>query len=216
MVVHSHNGFFVYEIPFSVPNQEKIKEGILKLTKIFRPGEKTRKDVIARYEKISGEKYVGSQGPGIQCDLKWSNNQYVSGIQSKLSDKVLEFHNSSFGNKGEETFGSFWTFISYPENLDAKYHTHHVFHPAEDHLVTTWTVTYYLQLPDNCKEDEGKLLFSHNADDSNALKLFPKRDTLYIFSGGLKHKPNVAPNSTQARIVLAGNVYIPFLNKSTI
>lgn len=216
MYIHTHNGFSVYEVPFSLPSQDKVKEGLLKLTEVFRPGEKTRDDVIARYERISGEKFTGSQGPGIQCDLKWSNNQYVYNIQSQLSDKVLEFHNKFFERKGVDSYGSFWTFISYPENLDANYHTHDIFHHAEEHLVTTWTVTYYLQLPDNCKEDEGKLLFSHNADDNNALKLFPKKDTLYIFNGALKHKPNVAPNSTQARIVIAGNVYIPFLKKVTI
>ena len=216
MVKHTHNGFVVYETPFVLPNQEEVKKGLFDLVNVFRPGEKTRLDAIERIKKISGGKLAGNPGPGVQCDLRWSNNPFVSNVQNLLSNKVLEFHNHFFDRKGEETYGAFWTFISHPENLDTNFHTHEEFYPSENHIVTTWTITYYLDVPDNCEGDDGKLLFSHDGNDTNALKLFPKKDTIYIFNGTLRHKPNVAPKSTQARVVLAGNVHIPFVDKVLI
>ena len=213
MIKHSHNGFVVYETPYILPNQEEVKRGLFDLVNVFRPGEKTRLDAIKRLEEASNGKSNVNPGPGVQCDLRWSNNPYVSSVQNLLSNQVLQFHNYYFDRKGVESFGAFWTYISHPENLDSNYHTHELFYPAENHIVTTWTITYYLDVPDNCEGDDGKLLFSHDSNDDNALKIFPKKETIYIFSGTLSHKPLLAPKSTQARVVLAGNVYIPFIDK---
>lgn len=210
MIKHEHDGFVVYEFPYTLPNQDKVLDEVHRLASFMKQGARTREDILALF-KASNNKLI--PGPGIQVELHYSTGEHLSKVPKLLGDKVLEFHNNNFDRKGEESFVHSWVYISYPENKDTNFHTHEFFSPSDNHIVTTWTITYYLELPDNCQGDEGKLLFSSSADDTNALKLFPKKNTIYIFNGTLDHRPDIAPNSTKPRVVLAANVAIPFKDK---
>ena len=210
MIKHEHDGFVVYEFPYTLPDQDKVLDEVHRLASYLRQGARTRADMLELY-KASKSRIV--PGPGIQVDLHYSNGEYLSKVPRLLGNKVLEFHNNNFDRKGEESFTHSWAYISHPENKDTNFHTHEYFSPTDSHIVTTWTITYYLEVPDNCQGDEGKLLFSTSGEDSNALKLFPKKNTIYIFNGTLSHRPDIAPNSTRSRVVLAGNVAIPLKDK---
>lgn len=210
MIKHEHDGFVVYEFPYTLPDQDKVLDEVLRLASFIKQGARTRDDMLEIY-KASKSKI--NPGPGIQVDLHYSNGEYLSKVPRLLGNKVLEFHNNNFDRKGEESFTHSWSFIGHPENRDSNFHTHEFFSPTDSHVVTTWTITYYLEVPDNCQGDEGKLLFSTSGEDSNALKLFPKKNTIYIFSGTVDHRPEISPNSTKSRVVLAGNVAIPFIDK---
>lgn len=213
MIKHEHDGFVVYEFPYALPNQDKVLDEVHKLASYLRQGARTRDDML-EIHRASKSKIV--PGPGIQVDLHYSNGEYLSKVPRLLGSKVLEFHNNNFDRKGEESFTHSWAYISHPENKDTNFHTHEFFSPTDNHIVTTWTITYYLEVPDNCQGDEGKLLFSTSGEDSNSLKLFPKKNTIYIFNGTLSHRPEIAPNSTKSRVVLAGNVAIPLKDKVLI
>lgn len=211
MKVYEHNGFKVYAVPYTVPNRQKIIDALLDLSKVFRGDIKT----MGEWQKFlnKNSKHKLEVGPGIQINTNHSGDSNLNEFTRLLSHKVLEFHNNNFDRKGSRVFNTWWTFMSYPENRDSNYHTHETLSPIEGHIVNTWTCTYYLQTPDNCQGDEGKLAFSYEQDDDTALKLFPDEDTIYIFEGSLPHKPFINPNSTIPRIVLAGNIYIPFDDK---
>lgn len=214
-----HGSFSIYEVPKLLDNKEEIYQGIQDLLRNFRPGIADRSDLIKALKAQAledGRRTTIQPGPGIQIPLFHSDNKDVNTIQRTFNSTVLDFHNTKFGNKGVNTFGHSWVFISNPSNKDTNYHDHIIMSPHEPLITNTWTWVYYLELPDNCTGDEGKIFFSYNGEDSNALKLFPKKDTLYIFPGHLQHRPEIAPNSTTPRITLAGNVLIEFKDKVLI
>lgn len=214
MNIYEHNGFKVYAIPYVVPNRKKIIDTLLDLSKVFRGDIKTREESQELLNKNTKLNLL--TGPGLQVSTNFSGDADLNEFTRLLSHKVLEFHNNNFSRKGSRVFKHWWTYMSYPVNKDSNYHTHENISPLENHMTNTWTCTYYLQLPDNCIGDEGKLAFSYEEDDDTALKIFPDQDTIYIFEGSLPHKPFINPNSTIPRIVLAGNIFIPFDDKVLI
>jgi len=98
------------------------------------------------------------------------------------------------------------------KNVD-KYHTHtdineklKVFHPS-------FTFVYYIQMPDIMHGKDGVLYFKSKKGKEYWVK--PEEDELIIMQGDVPHSPNSAPNSTIDRIVLAGNVGLEFVKKSS-
>jgi hypothetical protein len=210
-----HSSFSIYEVPMLLDNKQGIYQGIQDLVNNFRPGISDRLDLIKALEE-GGLKNRLQPGPGIQIGLHHSDNKNIYTLQSIFNTTVLDFHNTRFGRKGKNTFGYCWTYVSHPSNKETNYHDHIKMSTHEPLITNTWTWVYYLELPNNCSGDEGKIFFSHDNNDSNALKFFPKKDTLYIFPGSLGHRPELSPNSTLPRITLAGNVFIEFKDKILI
>lgn len=101
-----------------------------------------------------------------------------------------------------------WVYYSDSDNGYSGYHTHDTMHPKPiipiDKLKTDYTFTYYLQMPDNLKNDEGKLFFKTKS--GYEIGILPEDDDIFIFPGYIEHRPETNPNSTKARIVIAGNV----------
>lgn len=213
MIVHKNKGCTVYEIPFEFQQIEEAKRGIQKLHDIFRPNHRNGDD-FDKLLKQQGSNFNG--GPGVQFYLSMSNDDVIINLQKELSKAVLNFHNNTFDRKGDESYQDFWAYISYPENHSSSYHNHSYINPREKHVPTTWTITYYLDIPNNCKGNEGMIGFSLDKTEENAMLLFPKLNSIYIFSGSLPHKAYLNPNSTNSRITIAGNVHIPLVNKSLI
>ena len=206
------DGYTVYEVPYALPQEEIVLADLYKMLKYFRKDAKTMDDVFEEFKKRKKKAKKSSFGPGIQLDLGYASTPELSSVQAILSRKVLEFNNSVHERKGEEVYGNAWTFVSTPENTDSNYHTHNQFCPKEPSIVNTWTWTYYLELPNKVEGDEGKLFFSMNENDEKALKIFPKKQHLYIFNAEIPHRPEINPNSSNNRTVLAGNVSIPTYN----
>lgn len=213
MIIHKEKGCTVYEIPFEFKQIEEAKKGIQKLHDIFRPGHRNGDD-FDNLLRQQGSSLKG--GPGVQFYLSMSNDDVIDKLQKELSKAVLNFHNSNFDSKGIDLYKDFWAYISYPENHRSSYHTHSYISPREKHVPTTWTITYYLDVPNNCSGDEGMIGFSLDSTEENAMLLFPKLHTLYIFDGALPHKAYLNPNSTNSRITIAGNVHITLEKKGLI
>ena len=100
-----------------------------------------------------------------------------------------------------------WVYYSDSDNGYSGYHTHETLHPtpisAVDKVKTNYTFTYYLQMPNNLKNDEGKLFF--RTKSGFEFGILPNEDDVFIFSADLEHRPEINPNSTKSRIVIAGN-----------
>jgi hypothetical protein len=77
---------------------------------------------------------------------------------------------------------------------------------------TTYTFVYYIQMPDNLKGNEGTLIIG---GEKERYYYLPKEDDLIIMTGELPHSPNISPNSSKDRIVIAGNVGIDYIKKKT-
>jgi hypothetical protein len=104
-----------------------------------------------------------------------------------------------------------WLYISTPTNPISKYHNHLIFSPKEKGILTHFTWIYYIQLPDNCKDQEGHIFFkdpiyTSNDNDDHAFSFFPEQGYLYMWDSDIPHRPELSPNSTIDRVVIAGNV----------
>jgi hypothetical protein len=141
----------------------------------------------------------------------------ISQIGINECKKIYEDDNIAFNKVNVETWVNrirhknpvqteFW------KNVD-RYHTHtdinkklKVFHPD-------FTFVYYIQMPDIMNGDDGVLYFKNKKGVEYWVK--PEEDELIIMMGDIPHSPNHAPNSTIDRIVLAGNVGLEFVKKSS-
>jgi hypothetical protein len=68
-------------------------------------------------------------------------------------------------------------------------------------------------MPDIMNGDDGVLYFKNKKGVEYWVK--PEEDELIIMMGDMPHLPNNAPNSTIDRIVLAGNVGLEFVKKTS-
>jgi len=92
------------------------------------------------------------------------------------------------------------------ENSNKKvYHNHTELNKQIDRIPPQYTFVFYLQMPNNLKNDDGTLyLMDSNSREYNIL---PKEGDVIILDGNCWHSPQGAPDSTKDRIVLAGNVF---------
>ena len=90
------------------------------------------------------------------------------------------------------------------DNDTIVYHTHTEISSKSGQPRPEYTFVFYIQMPDNLTEDDGKLFIMDN--DGTEKAILPKVGELIILDGDVPHAPLDAPNSTKDRIVLAGNV----------
>jgi hypothetical protein len=104
-----------------------------------------------------------------------------------------------------------WFYISTPSNPISKYHDHLLFSQKERGILTHYTWIYYIQLPDNCTGKEGHIFFKDpsligSIGDEDAYSFFPEQGYLYMWDSEVPHRPELSPNSTLDRVIIAGNV----------
>jgi hypothetical protein len=139
--------------------------------------------------------------PGIQSNII-IDSKNISTLKSICVDRVKTVANYEMSNP---YYARTWVFISNSKTEVSGWHTHNK--PMKDDLVKikdfTWTFTYYLQMPDNLKGEEGYLFFK--TKDGKITKMMPEVGDLFIFSASLDHRPELNRTSTKDRIVYAGN-----------
>lgn len=149
------------------------------------------------------------QSPGIQFSTNVSNSEHIFEIKNKCYNIVKDLFTSTSNKKVISGYQNSWIFISTSANPDSAYHQHAKFSHEFPTLSSSFTYTYYIDVPDNCEGNEGKLIFLNDTEDNeqtDSCTIMPEAGYLYIFGGTLWHRPEVNPNSTNDRIVLAGNV----------
>jgi hypothetical protein len=141
----------------------------------------------------------------------------ISQIGINECKKIYEDGNISFNKVNVETWinrvrhknpvqKEFW------KNVD-KYHTHTDINEKLKGFHPNFTFVYYIQMPDIMHGKDGVLYFKSKNGKEYWVK--PEEDELIIMQGDVPHSPNSAPNSTIDRIVLAGNVGLEFVKKSS-
>lgn len=92
-----------------------------------------------------------------------------------------------------------------------KYHIHTEINKLTNSFPPTYTYVYYIQMPNNLKDDDGVLYFKDKNDVEYSI--LPEEDDLIIMPAEIPHSPNKSLNSTKDRIVFAGNVGFRFVKK---
>lgn len=154
----------------------------------------------------------GGSGPGIQIESNIYTDLYTVGLFKDIYTKIVNLHKK----KTEESLPTYhhsWFFINPPTETESNFHDHSKFNSTFPHDIPSYTWTYYIQLPNNCKGTDGLLSFKQ---DSFIETIDVKLDTIYIFPSNLLHQPNISPLSTVNRITAAGNILIPASEKSLL
>lgn len=147
----------------------------------------------------------GGSGPGIQIESNIYPDSHTVDLFKNIYNKVINLHKK----KTEESLPSYhhsWFFINPPSETESNFHDHSKFNSTFPHDIPSYTWTYYIQLPNNCRGTDGLLSFKQ---DSFIETIDVKLDTIYIFPSNLLHQPNISPLSTVNRITAAGNILIP-------
>lgn len=154
--------------------------------------------------KTTNQKF-GAGAPGRQTNL---SKVYIPELIF-IKDTVCKLLSKTF--KINNNFIIYdWLYYSDKDNSYTGYHTHDILGPAYskinhiDNLKTDYSFTYYLQMPNNLKDNQGKLFFKTKS--GYEFSVLPEENDIFIFPGDLQHKPEINPNSTKSRIVVAGNI----------
>ena len=101
-----------------------------------------------------------------------------------------------------------WVYMSDNKNTYSGYHNHKELALQNNgHILkynTTFTFTYYLQMPDKLENDDGYLYFK---TDNVEVGFLPKEDEIWIFPPDLQHNVKTNKKSSKKRIVIASNVH---------
>ena len=153
----------------------------------------TGREVATKH--INAERTIGTQS---QIIIKTVT---LLDIYNKIMYKVFDLFNYS----GEDMYPYYsvnWVYISDKFQKVSKYH-HHIESDRSVNVKMDWTFVYYVQMPNNLKNNEGRLFFkTQNGFETSIL---PEIGDLILFSSKLLHRPELNPNSELERIVYAGN-----------
>jgi hypothetical protein len=112
----------------------------------------------------------------------------------------------------------FWIYLSDKTTYIDEFETKGLFY--HDHPITLTTVTtrpitriktdltycFYLNVPDDLKGSDGKLMFMDK--DGNEVGILPQTGDIIFFNPLYLHKPNFIPSSNQKRIVICSNLTV--------
>lgn len=151
---------------------------------------------------------------GTQMDTNHFMDPSLLDLFKKAYDVTCFLHSHFLKTPVEQAYQNTWVLAldpneNYTETEDwSGFHQHTSYHKQYT-AFTNYTWTYYIQKPNNCIGDEGKLSFKRNLVDESIEYVDIEENHLYLFPATAWHQPHQAPNSTVHRIVAAGNVHIP-------
>ena len=141
------------------------------------------------------------------------------GYLPKLILKGINFSKEIYESKYNSILASTWINVvkakkaiqpirDYEDNYI--YHNHVDIAKRHGEHLPDYTFVFYLQMPDNLNNDDGKLFLRDY--DGGEYSILPNVGECIILKGDVYHVPIDAPKSSKDRIVLAGNV--TFLNNN--
>lgn len=154
-------------------------------------------------------------------DLTTSNFHIQSKEVNYLKEYCRNIGIEILGHKVEDISSwaeQFWIYLSdrttHVDEFEAKALLYHD-HPITLTTVTTRPITrikteltycFYLNVPNDLKGDDGKLMFMDK--DGNEVGIRPETGDIIFFNPLYLHKPNFIPSSNQKRIVICSNLTV--------
>jgi hypothetical protein len=152
-------------------------------------------------------------GDRIGAPGKQSRIYIISKNITDIRNEVLKMFISHF--KLDENYLIYiddWVFISDNKNNRSGYHNH----ISHGNLILIkeppqFTFSYYASIPNNLEGKDGHLSFKTKNDEE--VSFLPAENQILMFSADVEHKPELNKNSTNKRVVYAGNITILDKNK---
>jgi hypothetical protein len=92
-----------------------------------------------------------------------------------------------------------------------EWHRHPVVYYDSDDVKTDWVFTFYIQMPDNLIDDEGKIGF--RTDDGDGIAFLPSEGDIFIFPDIEHTTCRLLSEKNKDRLLIAGNVTLNPLRK---
>lgn len=158
----------------------------------------------------------------VEINKKYSNPTNDNSIWMEVNSKIFREINSTI-HKGIEQISNrtlenyaehYWVYTQF-KGFDLEWmHQHLYVHPSgRTTTVSDYTFTYYLQIPDDMKGDEGHIIFE--TEDKVKHKFLPKEGDYFIFPGDIRHTGVPTPNCEVERIVYAGSICVDVFNQAS-
>jgi hypothetical protein len=157
------------------------------------------------------------------------NDGYIIEIDNVLISDIIQFGIDECkklyledGNEIETILHDLWLnrVRKYDEQLQATtfenpiFHNHKTINESRKIFVPDYTFVYYVQIQNNLTGNEGHLMIKNKNDE--IYSFLPNEGDLIIMKGDLPHSPVSAVNTTQDRLVIAGNVGFKYYKKKII
>jgi hypothetical protein len=158
------------------------------------------------YATIRQLKKDGSYNVGIQSPLIMNCDELneVEYTANKIAKEIYGY-DSFINNTWSLILNSDYKFPINNQDI-AGWHDHKsVYAINSEYYDSSVTFTYYLQLPNNLKNNEGMLSFK--VSGGKIIKMMPEEGEYIFFSSDILHRGELSPNSTIPRIVIAGNIH---------
>jgi hypothetical protein len=159
------------------------------------------KEILLKEFKTNFQFNVGSKTDDTQFSGKQSIIMIESNEINNLKKQCIDFIEHIFINESGLCYVDNWIYINDKNTEEVFFHSH-IENKQISFLKNEWVYTFYLQMPNNLKDDEGYLLFK--TDDGIIHKVLPEEGDVILFPAHLLHTPTLAPNSTNERIVFGG------------
>lgn len=159
-------------------------------------------DLLKRELKKNFEFSYGDEN----SDLLLSGKQSVLAIDfgeiNYVKNECISIIKKITNNIGSNPFyNKNWIYINDNATKDVFFHEHSQ-NKDISILKNEWVYTFYAQMPNNLTGDDGYLLFK--TEDGLIHKILPIEGEVVLFPANLLHRPELSPNTTKERIVLAG------------
>jgi hypothetical protein len=175
-----------YESKFT---KEKIIESILKL-------------IDLQPENIDSDAFTYSKNKFIEIDdIEKKGVEICLDILKKENKQFKKHYSDTWINrvKSKNPVQAFALFL-----FGHPYHNHDEINKNMKRYIPTYTYIYYLQMPNNLKDDEGHLVLKDSK--GNIFSILPEDGEFLIHKSNVDHYPKEANNSSIDRLVIAGNV----------
>lgn len=139
------------------------------------------------------------------------NTESFRRVNNLIHSEISKIANTELANYAEH----YWVYTQ-TEGFDLEWmHQHILVHPqSRSTLLTDYTFTYYLQVPEDISGNEGQIVFQ--TEDKELHNFLPKEGDYFIFPADIRHTAIPTPKSKTDRIVYAGSICVDIHNQNTM
>jgi hypothetical protein len=151
--------------------------------------------------------YPSPNEPGIQSEIL-VNSVNVDLVRKKIIDLMFSLFEKPFFYSTQE-----WVFISQNNNIYTGFHTHqNEVAMRKSKQKPDYTLTYYVQMPDNLEGDDGCIIFKD--EDGEEFSVLPKEGDMILFGADVLHRAATNTKSIEDRMVFCTNFTFLDINKT--
>ena len=159
-------------------------------------------------ESILKEICINDNYANITYSTDAFTGKHIREMYQKCYDTLKELYEIELNKSIITGYQCGWMFRADAHTNTGNYHIHRIlgkqYEDPNHFMLSDYSWTYYLNVPNNISGIEGHLSFKN--EDDEPISLLAEKGYVYSFPSNLPHRPNEAPNSTNQRVVGVANI----------